>query len=70
MTEASPSGFPPEQEPFVTEVVAHICRRYAAYNLNQALQIRSLTKEIDYSRSPKSRHDQSALCSMSVFAVT
>jgi hypothetical protein len=84
MTEPSPSGFTPEQEQFVTEVVAHICRRYAdvieklatevhaltmvlvekrlitlerveaarrqldlAYDLNQALQIRSLIKEID-----------------------
>jgi hypothetical protein len=84
MSESTPSGFTPEQEQFVTEVVARLCRRYAdvieklatevhaltmvlvekrlitlerveaarrqldlAYDLNQALQIRALIKEID-----------------------
>ena len=84
MSESTPSGFTPEQEQFVTEVVARLCRRYAdvieklatevhaltmvlvekrlitlerveaarrqldlAYDLDQALQIRALIKEID-----------------------
>ena len=84
MGDFTSSGFTPEQEQFVTEVVSHLCRRYGvvieklatevhaltmvlvekrlvtlerlqgarrqldlAYDLNQALQIRSLIKEID-----------------------
>lgn len=84
MSDFTPSGFTPEQEQFVAEVVARLGRRYAdiieklatevhaltmvliekrlitlerleaarrqldlAYDLNQALQIRSLIREID-----------------------
>jgi hypothetical protein len=83
-SDSTPSGFTPEQEQLVTEVVSRICRRYAdvieklatevhaltmvliekrvitlerfeaarrqldlAYDMTQALQIRSLIKEID-----------------------
>lgn len=84
MSSSTPSGFTPEQEQFVTEVVTRLCRRYAdvierlatevhaltmvliekrvvtlerleaarrqldlAYDVNQALQLRALIKEID-----------------------
>ena len=43
MNDPTPSGFTPEQEQFVTEVVARLCRRYADVIERLATEIHALT---------------------------
>ena len=43
MNDPTPSGFTPEQEQFVTEVVARLCRRYADVIEKLATEIHALT---------------------------
>jgi len=43
MSDPTPSGFTPEQEQFVTEVVARLCRRYADVIERLATEIHALT---------------------------
>jgi len=43
MSDPTPSGFTPEQEQFVTEVVARLCRRYADVIERLATEVHALT---------------------------
>jgi hypothetical protein len=43
MSDSTPSGFTPEQEQFVTEVVARLCRGYADVIEKLATEIHALT---------------------------
>ena len=43
MSDATPSGFTPEQEQFVTEVVARLSRRYADVIEKLATEVHALT---------------------------
>jgi hypothetical protein len=42
MSDSMPSGFTPEQEQFITEVVAHLCRRYADVIEKLATEVHAL----------------------------
>ena len=43
MGDCTPSGFTPEQEQFVTEVVSRLCRRYADVIETLATEVHALT---------------------------
>jgi len=43
MNDPTPSGFTPEQEQFVTELIARLCRRYADVIEKLATEIHALT---------------------------